>query len=158
VACTLTSWKEIGQHLGKGVRTVQRWERQLGLPVRRPHGRSKGTVLALTDELDAWVRSQFSSEDSGLKTVVRELEEVKKQNEVLRLAAVSRHAIPPTGFADTGADIDDSVLQRCTLAIARNSAIRLEVADIIKVSQRDRALRETLRRQKQSAAQDPPKQ
>jgi hypothetical protein len=155
VACTLTSWKEIGQHLGKGVRTVQRWERQLGLP---PHRRSKGTVLALTDELDACVRSQFSSEDSGLKTVVRELEEVKKQNEVLRLAAVSRHAIPPTGFADTGADIDDSVLQRCTLAIARNSAIRLEVADIIKVSQRDRALRETLRRQKQSAAQDPPKQ
>jgi hypothetical protein len=34
MSSTLTSWKEIGQYLGKGVRTVQRWEQQMGLPVR----------------------------------------------------------------------------------------------------------------------------
>jgi hypothetical protein len=32
----LSSWKEIARHFGKGVRTVQRWERELGLPIHRP--------------------------------------------------------------------------------------------------------------------------
>ncbi len=29
----LNGWKEIAAHFGKGVRTVQRWEKALGLPV-----------------------------------------------------------------------------------------------------------------------------
>src|SRR4051812_33630088 len=32
---TLQSWKEIAAYLKRGVRTVQRWERSHGLPVRR---------------------------------------------------------------------------------------------------------------------------
>ena len=31
----LSGWKEIANHLGKGVRTVQRYELELALPVRR---------------------------------------------------------------------------------------------------------------------------
>ena len=31
----LQGWKEIASELGRSVRTVQRWERTLGLPVRR---------------------------------------------------------------------------------------------------------------------------
>ena len=31
----LDSWKEIAAHLGRDVRTVQRWERAEGLPVHR---------------------------------------------------------------------------------------------------------------------------
>jgi hypothetical protein len=50
----LTSWKEIAAHLGKGVRTVQRWERELGLPVRRP-SRGRHIVVALAAELDGWI-------------------------------------------------------------------------------------------------------
>lgn len=53
----LSSWKEIAQYLGKGVRTVQRWERQMSLPVHRPPGSNKGVVLAYTDELDRWAHS-----------------------------------------------------------------------------------------------------
>ena len=53
----LNSWKEIANHLGRGVRTVQRWERELGLPVRRPWGRSRSTVMAMSDELDLWLRT-----------------------------------------------------------------------------------------------------
>jgi len=34
----LSGWKEIACHLGRGVRTVQRYERELGLPIRRPLG------------------------------------------------------------------------------------------------------------------------
>ncbi len=52
----LTSWKEIARHLGKGVRTVQRWETQFGLPVKRPNIKSRNVVIASTEDLDAWVR------------------------------------------------------------------------------------------------------
>jgi hypothetical protein len=52
----LSSWKEIASYLGKGVRTVQRWETGMGLPVRRPRPKSSGVVLAFSDELDDWLR------------------------------------------------------------------------------------------------------
>lgn len=51
----LNSWKEIAAYLGKGVRTVQRWETQMGLPVRRL-GREGGEIVyALKSEIDAWI-------------------------------------------------------------------------------------------------------
>jgi hypothetical protein len=50
-----TSWKEIASYLGKSVRTVQRWEQELELPVQRPHARAKGTVRANQKDLDDWV-------------------------------------------------------------------------------------------------------
>lgn len=56
----LTSWKEIASYLGKGVRTVQRWELQYGLPVRRPNEKTKGIVHATRHELDSWLEIQWS--------------------------------------------------------------------------------------------------
>ena len=53
----LSGWKDIALYLGKGVRTVQRYERQLGLPVRRPSGHPSGSVVAIKSELDGWVKS-----------------------------------------------------------------------------------------------------
>ncbi len=50
----LNTWKDIAAHLGRGVRTVQRWERELRMPVHRPYGRSRTSVMALPSELDAW--------------------------------------------------------------------------------------------------------
>jgi hypothetical protein len=58
----LNSWKEIAAYLGRGVRTVQRYERELGLPVRRPRGTPRSAVLALTDELDNWLRTAPTGE------------------------------------------------------------------------------------------------
>lgn len=52
----LNSWKEIAVYLGRGVRTVQRWEADLGLPVHRPKGRDRSAVLAFPDEVDIWLR------------------------------------------------------------------------------------------------------
>jgi hypothetical protein len=58
----LSSWKDIAKYLGKGVRTVQRWERQLGLPVRRPNGASqKSAVVLYRGDVDAWVATRFSA-------------------------------------------------------------------------------------------------
>jgi hypothetical protein len=51
----LNSWKEIAAYMGRGVRTVQRWERELGLPVRRPRGKERSAVIALTTDLDRWL-------------------------------------------------------------------------------------------------------
>jgi hypothetical protein len=58
----LSSWKDIAKYLGKGVRTVQRWERHLGLPVRRPVGASqKSAVVLYRGDVDAWLATRFSA-------------------------------------------------------------------------------------------------
>jgi hypothetical protein len=64
----LNSWKEIAAYLGRGVRTVQRYERDLALPVRRPRGTTRSAVIALTDELDNWLRTAPTGE-LGSQTV-----------------------------------------------------------------------------------------
>jgi hypothetical protein len=51
----LNSWKEIAGYLGRGVRTVQRYERELNLPVRRLSYKCRGSVLAFTKDLDVWL-------------------------------------------------------------------------------------------------------
>jgi hypothetical protein len=58
----LNSWKEIATYMGRGVRTVQRWERELDLPVRRPRGKSRSAVIALADDLDGWLQRTPQSE------------------------------------------------------------------------------------------------
>ncbi len=60
-AAVLTSWKDIARYMGKGVRTVQRWEQDFGLPVRRPKGSSKKAVLARPRDLDVWVAMRCGS-------------------------------------------------------------------------------------------------
>jgi len=55
----LGSWKEIACYLGKGVRTVQRWEQCFGLPVRRPESAWRGVVCATPQELDAWLNTRW---------------------------------------------------------------------------------------------------
>jgi TolB-like protein/Flp pilus assembly protein TadD len=50
----LESWGEIAAHLRRDVRTVQRWERYHGLPVRRLQVGKLATVYAFRSELDKW--------------------------------------------------------------------------------------------------------
>ena len=50
----LDSWKEIAAYLRRGTRTVQRWEREQGLPVHRLRHDKLGSVYAYPSELDAW--------------------------------------------------------------------------------------------------------
>jgi len=54
----LETWGEIAAYLGREIRTVQRWEKTMGLPVRRlgasPEKQSR--VFALKRELDGWWR------------------------------------------------------------------------------------------------------
>lgn len=89
----LTSWKEVAAYLGKGVRTVQRWEKNDGLPVRRINGTSK--IVVQREDLDRWLRNQPTIADGSLP--VHELTEsvarskqLRSQNTVLRAAVTTR--------------------------------------------------------------------
>ena len=58
----LDSWKEIASYLGRGVRTVQRWERLENLPVRRHAHEKRGTVFALRAEIDQWLSERQNAD------------------------------------------------------------------------------------------------
>jgi TolB-like protein/cytochrome c-type biogenesis protein CcmH/NrfG len=59
----LVSWKEIAVHLGREIRTVQRWEKTEGLPVRRHEHQKRSTVYAYASELDEWFKKRQPADD-----------------------------------------------------------------------------------------------
>ena len=58
----LDSWKAIAAYLDRDERTVQRWERELGLPVRRVPGGRGRSVFAFSSEIDAWLEARQGQE------------------------------------------------------------------------------------------------
>jgi len=54
----LDSWKEIAVFLKRGVRTVQRWERDEGLPVHRHRHTKRASVYGLAWEIEAWFEAR----------------------------------------------------------------------------------------------------
>src|SRR5271154_1547789 len=54
----LDSWKEIAAYLKRDVTTVQRWEKREGMPVHRHLHDKRGSVYALSSELDAWQQTR----------------------------------------------------------------------------------------------------
>lgn len=56
----LDSWKAIAAYLNRDERTVRRWGRDLGLPVRRVPGGRGTSVFAYTGEIDAWLNAPQS--------------------------------------------------------------------------------------------------
>jgi hypothetical protein len=53
----LQGWKEIATYVKRSIRTVQRWERSAGLPIRRPRPGERGPVIAFPEEIDNWLHS-----------------------------------------------------------------------------------------------------
>ena len=60
----LDSWKAIAAFFGKDERTVKRWEKERGLPVRRVPGAVRGTVFAYTSELEGWLSGSGNTPES----------------------------------------------------------------------------------------------
>jgi TolB-like protein/tetratricopeptide (TPR) repeat protein len=54
----LESWGEIASYLRRDIRTVQRWEKYLNLPVRRLQIGKLGSVYAYRSELDKWYQER----------------------------------------------------------------------------------------------------
>jgi hypothetical protein len=68
-SAALQSWKEIASELNRGVRTVQRWERDLGLPVRRIGRGRRAPVFAFKNELHSWLRTSGGIRASGVRAL-----------------------------------------------------------------------------------------
>ena len=68
----LDGWKEISDYLGRDVRTCQRWERELKLPVYRVNQDSnRSKVFSYTTEIDEWFSLTLKNnngEKKGLRT------------------------------------------------------------------------------------------
>jgi hypothetical protein len=82
----LSSWKEIPTYLHKGVRTAQRWEREAGLPVRRPI-KNRHIIVAVSEELDDWVQAQSNppfTVGEELRQLRARVQEWEAENQRLR--------------------------------------------------------------------------
>ncbi len=54
----LTGWRDVATHVGKSIRTAQRWEKIFNLPVHRITTPNGEVVYAFRTELDAWLRTR----------------------------------------------------------------------------------------------------
>src|SRR5947207_6515780 len=98
----LSGWQNIANYLNKGVRTLQRYEHELGLPVHRSAGATCSPVLADLAELDVWVktspfRSEFSRSTThpapGFQGVMIIRESIKQMKQAREQVAISRNEI-----------------------------------------------------------------
>src|SRR5215469_10460205 len=106
----LNSWKEIATYVGRGVRTVQRWEHDLQLPVRRPRGKQRSAVIALKEDLDAWLRAPHH----GVQTLrSNQLAHRQNQDRLLHNAQI--------------------LLTRTTVLLAHSDALQKEIARALNI-------------------------
>lgn len=55
----LDGWKDISQYMGRDIRTCQRWEKDLGLPVYRMDVKSdRSKVYAFQSEIETWLKER----------------------------------------------------------------------------------------------------
>lgn len=81
----LQGWKAIGAALDRGVRTVQRWERTLGLPVHRLGEGPSCPVFAFQDELELWLRERAEPKPSRtVKPSDARTSEIASEPEIIR--------------------------------------------------------------------------
>src|SRR2546428_8233442 len=106
----LDSWKEISAYLGRGIRTVQRWEREEGRPVHRLAHEKRGSVYARREELAAWWESRRrtlaapSTSDAGHAPTAPPLERVTWTAALTSWPALSSDARLIVYVSDAGQD------------------------------------------------------
>src|SRR5579872_4280138 len=128
----LDYWQEIANYLGREVRTVQRWEREKSLPVRRLSGDRddiQPRVFAYKSEIDAWVAKQSGQRalpsDASAATTLTPRDSSLLRVAVLRLE--NSGGSPETEFLSDG--VSDSLITRLSQlaslrVISRTSVLR----------------------------------
>ena len=116
----LHSWKEIANYMGLGVRTVQRYEAHSALPVRRPSGTTRSSVLAFSDEIDDWLTAAPKRNDGAAikgaqsqeqaQTVAAQIIDLERQRRFRILVDRARESVRCAGAArDSAAKHSDEV-------------------------------------------------
>jgi len=125
----LKGWKDIAKYLGCGVRTIQRWEK-LGLPVRRPTEGLRSAVVAISEEIDAWVKGRArasddygSSDDASPSRHFRHRILLVDDDEALLIALAAR-------LSDGGYDVRTARDGFEALAVMREGTPDLLVSDL----------------------------
>jgi tetratricopeptide (TPR) repeat protein/TolB-like protein len=95
----LDSWKEIAAYLKRDVRTCQRWERELGLPVHRLDESPRARVFAYKDEIDAWREKGFDKPHGPIKGLV-DLVRAKPAASAGVFLVISAAAVLLSGFGE----------------------------------------------------------
>lgn len=100
----LDSWKGIAEYLGRDVRTVMRWSKAQGLPVRRVAGGKGRSVYAFAEEIDEWLKGRaVASADQAPPPVLPEppapsLPPPPERRRIGRLAALATVLVLVLGF------------------------------------------------------------
>jgi len=108
--------RDIANYLGKGVRTVQRYEREMGLPIHRPAGKSSAAVVATRTELEEWATAPRSRMDSVAKR--RALE---SRTNKLRAGFLQVDCEIALTFASIASGASNQETRRRTIEIARKA-------------------------------------
>lgn len=86
-------WKQIAAHLGKSIKTAQRWKDERGLPVQQD--RVSGRVFAYEDDLDRWSASQVGLKEDPVEPVAEAAAEAAVVPEVVQAPVVAVPALSP---------------------------------------------------------------
>ena len=122
----LDSWKAIAAYLNRDERTVRRWEKASGLPVRRVAGGKGTSVFAYITELDAWLAAAqpaanhvaASAQTGDVRAAVSAEPAPLRRRAAAVLLAVGvvagaiAWAVPPPGFefSDLRVDVTDTAI------------------------------------------------
>jgi hypothetical protein len=158
----LAGWKEIAAYLGKSVRTVQRWERDYGLPVHRVAG-ATDIIFSSRFEIERWkrlpaVRSAASAnQDGALPTV--EVASVPPDGRPVTVpqshgaavshdaAALARRGVVPNALSPAvGRPANGSASLSTGVAAPAASRGAVSIISARRRSSRRKALRDALRR------------
>ncbi len=110
VRTVLRSWKEIAEYSGACTKTVQRWEKLYGFPVRRLKASKGSVVSALKSEVDRWMRTGLPSAKS------------KTENELFRSLFMTS-PVPTLLVNDEHVLVDANIAMADLLGAARNDLV-----------------------------------
>jgi hypothetical protein len=107
----IQGWKEIAAYFARNERTVKRWEKVRGLPVRRIPGQGRANVYILVSDLEDWLDPETSHGPRSGEQVADRLSVDLPRSVAAedRVAATmpyeAGHAIPDAG-SNPGLDMD----------------------------------------------------
>lgn len=149
---SLTSWKSVAEYLGRGVRTVQRWHSEEGLPVRHVGG-GRGTVFAYPEELDTWLKGRavsttnlteeaddillvYKRQSLDLTAAARQMRDLLTENNLSTVARVYRKALDlDPNNAEAYAGVADALVVSALLGHARSGNVYASAETAVRQAQ-----------------------